>query len=108
MPEATHRVAQAAFPRGNVSMRLRDAVGTIDDDQRFAPLCPTQRAGIEDTQSQAVRRCGIRQCRYIGHAKTRLQHVLTATALNLVRVAAWLEDAPRATTRRSAFATLAA
>jgi hypothetical protein len=27
---------------------------------------------------------------------------------NLVRVAAWLEDTPRATTRRSAFATLAA
>jgi transposase len=68
----------------------------------------TQRAGIEGTQSQAVRRCGVRQCRYLGHAKTRWQHVLTATALNLVRVAAWLEDVPRAATRRSAFATLAA
>jgi transposase len=67
-----------------------------------------QRAGIEGTQSQAIRRCGVRQCRDIGQAKTRLQHMLTATALTLVRVAAWLEDIPRATTRRSAFATLAA
>jgi transposase len=66
------------------------------------------RAGIEGTQSQAVRRCGVRQCRYIGQAKTRLQHILPATALNLVRVAAWLEDVLRATTRRSTFATLAA
>jgi transposase len=78
----------------------------------FAPLLLegqyAQRAGIEGTQSQAIRRCGIRQCRDIGHANARLQHILTATALNLVRVAAWLEDIPRATTRRSAFATLAA
>jgi hypothetical protein len=29
-----------------------------------------QRAGIEGTQSQAIRRCGLRQCRYVGHAKT--------------------------------------
>jgi transposase len=67
-----------------------------------------QRSGIEGTHTQAIRRCGLRQCRDIGQAKTRLQHVLTTTALNLVRVAAWLEDTPRATTRRSAFATLAA
>jgi transposase len=67
-----------------------------------------RRAGIEGTHAQAIRRCGVRQCRYIGHAKTRLQHVLTATALNLVRVTAWLEDTPRARTRQSAFATLAA
>ncbi len=67
-----------------------------------------RRAGIEGTHTQAIRRCGVRQYRYAGQAKTQLQHVLTATALNLVRVAAWLEGAPRATTRRSAFAALAA
>jgi Transposase DDE domain/Transposase domain (DUF772) len=67
-----------------------------------------RRAGIEGTHTQAIQRCGLRQCRYIGQAKTHLQHVLTTTALNLVRVAAWLEDIPRVTTRRSAFATLAA
>ena len=44
------------------------------------------RAGIEGTHSQAIRRCGLRRCRYIGLAKTRLQHVITAVAINLVRV----------------------
>lgn len=66
------------------------------------------RAGIEGTHEQAIRRCGLRRCRYIGQAKTHLQHVITATAINVVRVAAWLEGTPRAKTRRSAFAALAA
>jgi transposase len=67
-----------------------------------------QRAGIAGTHTQAIRRCGGRHCRDIGHANTHVQPVLTATALHLVRVAAWVEDAPRATTRRSACAALAA
>jgi transposase len=92
-PQAYHEAIQAARQRQE----------TAEFTAQYA-----QRAGIEGTQSQAIRRCGVRQCRYIGYAKTRLQHILTATALNLVRVAAWLEDIPRATTRRSAFATLAA
>ena len=66
------------------------------------------RAGIESTHEQAIRRGGLRRCRYIGQAKAHLQHVFTATAINLVRVAAWLEGTPRAKTRRSAFAALAA
>jgi transposase len=66
------------------------------------------RAGIEGTHEQGIRRCGLRRCRYIGQAKTHLQHVITATAINIVRVAAWLEGMPRAQTRRSAFAALAA
>jgi transposase len=66
------------------------------------------RAGIEGTHEQAIRRCGLRQSRYIGLAKTHLQHIITATAINVVRVAAWLEGTPRANTRRSAFAALAA
>jgi transposase len=66
------------------------------------------RAGIESTHEQAIRRCDLRRSRYIGLAKTHLQHIITATAINLVRVAAWLEGTPRANTRRSAFAALAA
>ena len=66
------------------------------------------RAGIEGTHEQAIRRCGLRQSRYIGLAKTHLQHIITATALNVVRVAAWLERTPQAKTRRSTFAALAA
>ena len=42
VPEETRRVAQAAFPRGNLYMRLRDELGTIYDDQLFAPLFPAR------------------------------------------------------------------
>ncbi len=66
------------------------------------------RAGIEGTHAQAISRCGLRQCRYIGLAKTRLQHALTAAAINLVRVAEWYAGTPVAKTRCSRFATLQA
>jgi len=68
----------------------------------------TARAGIEGTHAQAISRCGLRRFRYIGLAKTRLQHVLTATAINLVRVAEWCTRTPVAKTRRSRFAALQA
>jgi transposase len=66
-----------------------------------------RRAGVEGTISQGVRVCDLRQARYIGLAKTTLNHTLIATALNVRRVAAWLAEVPRAHTRRSAFAALA-
>lgn len=66
------------------------------------------RAGIEGTISQGVRLSALRRSRYVGFPKTRLLHVVIATALNFVRAAAWLEETPVATTRRSAFAALAA
>ena len=46
------------------------------------------------------------QCRYIGLAKTHLQHVITAAAINLVRIAEWHNAVPTAQTRRSRFAAL--
>jgi transposase len=64
------------------------------------------RAGIEGTHAQAVRRCGLRRCRYVGLAKTRLQHVITAAAVNLVRVAEWFAGTSVAKTRCSRFAAL--
>jgi transposase len=64
------------------------------------------RAGVEGALSQAVRVGGLRRTRYVGLAKTRLQHLATAAALNLLRVGDWLLDTPRAKTRRSAFAAL--
>jgi transposase len=64
------------------------------------------RAGVESTHEQAVRRCGLRRCRYIGLAKTRLQHVATAVALNLIRLGDWLTGTPLAPTRQSRFAAL--
>jgi transposase len=61
------------------------------------------RSGIEGTLSQGVRGFGLRQCRYLGLAKSHLQHILTATAMNLVRVFNWLENIPLAKTRSSPF-----
>jgi transposase len=40
VPAETRRIAQAAFPRGNVSRRLRDELGALDDDQLLAALFP--------------------------------------------------------------------
>jgi transposase len=65
------------------------------------------RAGIEGTISQGVRAFDLRQTRYRGLAKTHLQHIATATAINLDRLVAWLEEVPRALTRTSRFAALA-
>jgi transposase len=38
IPEETVRVARAAYPHGNTLMKLRDALGTICQDQTFASL----------------------------------------------------------------------
>lgn len=67
-----------------------------------------QRAGVESAHAQGIRRCGLRRSRYVGLAKTHLQHVLTAVALNLVRLGAWLAGIPLAPTRQSTFAQLMA
>lgn len=64
------------------------------------------RAGIEGTLSQGVRAFGLRQARYIGLAKTHLQHVLSAMALNITRVLVWLSGDRPAQTRSSAFVRL--
>ncbi len=40
VPEETARVAQAAFAKGNVYMRMRDELGSLYDDASFAPLYP--------------------------------------------------------------------
>ena len=62
-----------------------------------------QRAGIEGTISQGVRAFGLRQARYRGYAKTRLQHIATAVAMNFVRLAAWFQNSEPYTARKSAF-----
>jgi transposase len=66
-----------------------------------------KRAGIEGTLSQGVRAFGLRHSRYVGEAKTRLQHLMIGVALNVVRLFAWSEQRPREQTRRSRFAALA-
>jgi transposase len=42
VPAETARVARAAFPHGNVFLRMRDEVGVLYADQTFAPLFSTR------------------------------------------------------------------
>jgi transposase len=69
------------------------------------------RAGVESTHAQGIRRSDLRRTRYVGLAKTRLQHIFTAIALNMVRAVEWLTDTsslqpPQPKTRVSHFAAL--
>ena len=80
----------------------RGRLATREGRRRYA-----RRAGIEGTISQGVRAFGLRRSRYRGLAKTHLQHVATAAAVNLERLAAWFRAAPHAATRTSRFAGLA-
>jgi transposase len=91
-PQPVHEALQAA--------RLQQH--TSDFRSRYRA-----RAGIEGTLAQGVRCADLRRSRYVGFAKTHLQHILTAVALNICRVADWLADHPRAATRTPAFVRLA-
>jgi transposase len=42
VPKETARVARAAFPRGNLYLRLHDEMGPISSDAAFAPLFPSR------------------------------------------------------------------
>ena len=76
------------------------------DSQADWPLLYNQRAGIEGTLSQGVRGFGLRRLRYVGLAKTHSQHLFIATAMNLWRIVAWLNEVPLARTRQAAFERL--
>lgn len=100
-------------PRRSLSIRPREQHEALQECRRLEAMPEyardyARRAGIEATLSQGVRRCGLRRSRYRGQERTHLGHVLTAAALNFVRVAAWFAGTPRARTRRSPFATLMA
>ena len=92
LPQAQHEALQAARER-----QQTEAFGVL---YRI-------RAGIEGTIAQGSRIADLHRTRYRGLAKTGLLHSLIATALNFLRVAAWLAEEPRARTRQSAFALLA-
>ena len=79
--------------------RAREAERPFADEYR-------RRAGIEGTLSLGTRTMHLRRSRYIGLAKTHLQHVLTAAATNLGRLSDWLAGTSREQTRQSAFVRL--
>lgn len=65
-----------------------------------------ERAGIEGTISQSLRVTGLRQARYVGLARTHLQDILSASAVNLIRVDNWLSGAKRLSERVTPFQKL--
>jgi transposase len=64
------------------------------------------RAGIEGTLSQGTRAFGLRRCRYRGAQKAHLQQVVTACAINLVRITAWIQGDLPVASRPAPFARL--
>ena len=62
-----------------------------------------RRAGVEGTVSQGVRGTGLRKSRYRGLEKTHLQQVAGAAAMNIFRLAEWLDEGELAKTRKSNF-----
>ena len=85
-----------------VLRRARQRQQTAAFQARYAP-----RSGIEGTHSQGVRALGLRRTRYLGLRKTSLQHLLTAAAINLLRLDAFLGGHEPSQTRTSHFAALA-
>lgn len=81
--------------------RVRAEQSTDEWKERYAA-----RAGVEGTVHQVVAVAGARRTRYIGLAKTHLAHVLTAAAVNLIRLDAWWNETPLARTRISRLAAL--
>jgi transposase len=64
------------------------------------------RSGVEGTIRQAVAVTGSRRARYRGLAKTHLEHVYSAVALNLIRLHAWWHGKPLDRRRTSHLARL--
>jgi transposase len=83
-------------------MQARERQTTTSFRKRYA-----RRAGVEGTIAQGTRRAGVRQARYRGYTKTLVQHLLTALAINLVRLVAWMAEVPRSQAPRSRFTRLA-
>ncbi|HYQ90525.1 MAG TPA: transposase, partial [Candidatus Competibacteraceae bacterium] len=89
-------------PQQEALQAARQLLHTEAGRRRYA-----RRARVEGTLSQGVRGFGLRRSRYRGLAKTHLQPVATAAAINVDRLDAWLIGRPQAGTRISRFARLA-
>jgi transposase len=78
-PRAVHQAVQAA----------RAEQETAPWKARYAA-----RAGVEGLMRQATHVTGIRRARYLGLAKTTLEHNIAAAAINLIRLDAWWTGTP--------------
>ena len=85
----------------DVQLAARATQDTPDWQARYAV-----RAGVEGTIRQGVAVTGMRRARYRGLPKTRLEHVYSAVALNLIRLHAYWNGHPLDRTRTSHLARL--
>jgi transposase len=104
--KTTFRARHLTFPRQEEFLALR-AARERQQTEAFK-LKYHARAGVEGLISQATVTLGMRRSRYRGRDKTHLQHVATAGAINVLRAVNWLRGQPKAETRISTFAALAA
>ena len=98
-------------PRRSITLRPEAQYKALAKARKRAETAKYQadyalRAGVEGTMSEGVRAHGLRRARYIGLAKTHLQHLMTATAINCKRIHNWLSGVPQAATRTSQFVRL--
>ncbi|MFK8185261.1 MAG: IS1182 family transposase, partial [Phormidesmis sp.] len=98
-------------PRRSITLRPEAQYKALAKARKRAQTADYQadyalRAGVEGTMSEGVRAHGLRHARYIGLAKTHLQHLMTATAINCKRIHNWLSGVPQAATRTSQFVRL--
>ncbi len=101
------------YPRRTVTIRRQEAYVALQaarERERTEDFVEeyARRAGIEGTLSRGIRTCDLRRTRYIGLARVHLGHVLTAVALNVLRLGEWFADVPCAKTRTSPFTLLMA
>lgn len=109
---ARQRCTRSARGARNMTVRPQAQHEALQTARRYQQTHEFQkryqsRAGVEGTISQGVRVASLRRSRYVGQAKTHLQHVLIAAAINLQRIGDWLADVPRAQTRTAPFVLLA-
>ena len=110
-PARAQCTRSAKGPR-EITVRPREQHAALQAARQFQKTAEfkTQypaRAGIEGTLAQGLRVANLRVARYVGLAKTGLQHLLTAAAINLIRFGDWCMDRPRAKTRTAPLVWLA-
>ena len=105
--------SQAKAPRRTLTVRLQEQHEALQQARKRMLTKEyareyARRAGIEGTLSRGVRTCGMRCSRYVGLAKVHLGNVLTALAINVLRLGEWLSEAPQRKPRQSPFSKLIA
>jgi transposase len=101
--KSAKKVLQLPFKEHYEALREQRLIHASEEGKKLY----NKRAGVEGTISQGVRAFGLRKTRYRGLAKTHLQHIATAAAINFDRLVAWFDGVPRGQTRTSRFAMLA-